>query len=72
MSDSNYQADQSRYLVRRSTLAQQGEEDDLRMTTMEERLGMMWQLALNAWAMKGENVESRLPRHVVRVIRGRR
>jgi hypothetical protein len=33
---------------------------------------MMWQLALDAWAMKGEKVEPRLPRHVVRVIRGRR
>lgn len=61
--------DANRRIVRKSTLAEQGKEDDLRDTTAEERLKMMWQLALNAWAMKGEKVEPRLPRHVVRVIR---
>jgi hypothetical protein len=36
------------------------------------RIEMMWQLALNAWAFKGEpqGAESRLQRHVVRVRRG--
>jgi hypothetical protein len=62
----------NRQIVRKSTLAEQGTEDDLRDTTVEERLEMMWQLALDAWAMKGEKVEPRLPRHVVRVIRGGR
>jgi hypothetical protein len=37
-------------------LAEQGLEDDLRHTTVEERWNMMWQLAVDAWAMKGENV----------------
>jgi len=62
----------NRQIVRKSTLAEQGHEDDLRNTTAEERLKMMWQLALDAWAMKGEKVEPRLPRHVVRIIRGGR
>jgi hypothetical protein len=64
-------ANANRQIVRKSTLAEQGREDDLRHTTAEERLKMMWQLALDAWAMKGEKVEPRLPRHVVRVIRGK-
>jgi hypothetical protein len=35
-----------------------------------ERLEMMWPLALDAWAFKGEPVvESRLPRHLVRIHR---
>jgi hypothetical protein len=62
----------NRQIVRKSSLSEQGKENDLRNTTAEERLNMMWQLAIDAWAMKGEKVESRLPRHVVRVIRGRR
>jgi hypothetical protein len=66
MSDSN------RQIIGKSSLAEQGSEDDLGGTTAEERLKMMWQLALDAWTMKGEKVEPRLPRHVVRVIRGGR
>ena len=54
-------------IMRIRTLAEQGTEGDLLDTTPEERVGMMWQLALDAWAFKGEAVaESRLPRHVVR------
>jgi len=56
--------------VRVSKLSQQGSEPDLRNTTLAERIEMMWQLALDAWAFKGEPVlEPRLPRHVVRLIR---
>ena len=47
-------------------------EDDpyLKGTTAQERLLMMWPLALQAWAFKGEDHrESRLSRHVVRVLR---
>jgi hypothetical protein len=62
-------SDTGRQIVRKSTLREQGKEDDLHHTTAEERLKMMWQLATDAWAMKGEKVEPRLPRHVVRVIR---
>ena len=58
--------------IRVTKLSEQGQEKDLRETTAEERIGMMWQLALDAWAFKGEPVaESRLPRHVVRVVRGK-
>jgi hypothetical protein len=46
------------------------ETDDLKNTTPEERWAMMWQLALNAWAFKGEPVaEPKLQRHIVRVFR---
>jgi len=62
----------ARQVVRKSKLSEQGREDDLLNTTAEERLKMMWQLALDAWAMKGEKVEQRLPRHVVRIVRGGR
>jgi hypothetical protein len=41
--------------------------------TPAERMGMMWQLAVDAWHFMGERVaESRLPRHVVRSQRRRR
>ena len=58
--------------IRVGKLSDQGKEDDLRDLTPEERLGIMWQLAQDAWAMKGEGIaERRLPRHVVRVVRGK-
>jgi hypothetical protein len=63
-------SDSDRQIVRKSTLAEQGEEDDLRNTTVEDRWNMMWQLAIDAWAMKGEDVaEQEFQRHVERVIR---
>ncbi len=47
---------------------------DVAHLTVEQRLEMMWQLALDAWAFMGEtrNAESRLQRHVVRVYRRER
>jgi hypothetical protein len=63
-------SDPNRQIVRKSTLAEQGQEDDLRNTTVEERWNMMWQLAVDAWAMKGENVaEHEFQRHVERLKR---
>jgi hypothetical protein len=57
--------------LRVSKLEEQGQENDLLTSTPAERLAMMWQLALDAWAFKGDPVaEPRLPRHVVRVVRG--
>jgi hypothetical protein len=48
------------------------DEDDLRLS-MEERVALVWPLTLDAWAFEGEPVaESRLPRHIGRVLRGRR
>jgi hypothetical protein len=62
--------DANRQIVRKSTLAEQGKDDNLRGTTIEERWNMMWQLAVNAWAMKGENVaEQEFQRHVERLER---
>ncbi len=59
--------------VRVTKLRDQGSEPDLKNTTPEQRLGMMWQLALDAWAMMGDDcAESRLPRHVGRVVRRQR
>lgn len=51
----------------RKTLLNQ-ESKDLSKTTPQERWAMMWQLALDAWAFKGEPIaEPRLQRHIVRV-----
>ena len=58
--------------IRVSDLRSQDRADiqDLSKTTPAERLQMMWQLTLDAWAFKGEPVaELRLPRHIVRVLR---
>jgi hypothetical protein len=55
--------------IRKTT--DQGKEMNLGNTTAAERLDMMWQLTIDAWVFKGESVaESRLPRHVVRIVRG--
>jgi hypothetical protein len=48
--------DRSSYDIRIRPLSDQGTEADLRGTTAEERIGMMWQLALDAWAFKGKPV----------------
>ncbi len=56
--------------IRIQKLSDQGKDTDLQTTTPAERVEMMWQLAIDAWAFKGDPVaESRLPRHVVRVLR---
>jgi len=58
--------------VRVRPLHDEGVERDYLAMTPEERLSIMWQLTVDSWAFKGEPLdESRLPRHVVRVIRGR-
>lgn len=60
--------DRRDYRVRKSTLAEQDLDADLDGTTAAERIGMMWQLALDAWAFKGRPVaEPGLPRHTWRV-----
>lgn len=64
---------ENRRIVRVTKLRDQGRERDLSDTTPVDRLGMMWQLAVTAWAFKGEPVvSSRLQRQVVRTIRGKR
>lgn len=62
-----------RQKVRISKLQEQEKTNDLRETTPAQRVGMMWQLAIDAWAFKGESVaELRLPRHIIRVLRRER
>ncbi len=52
--------------IRKTSLKE--ETDDLKNTTAAERWAMMWQLALDAWAFKGEPVaEPKLQRHIIRV-----
>jgi hypothetical protein len=60
-------------IVRKRRLHEAGDDDDLRDKSPQELLGMMWQLALNAWAFK-ENIDAapRLQRHVVVLKRRRR
>ena len=54
--------------VRKTSLKEK--TDDLKNTTPAERWAMMWQLALDAWAFKGEPLaEQRLQRNIVRVYR---
>lgn len=56
--------------IRVVKLHEQDRFDELRSTTPAQRLEMMWQLTLDAWAFKGEQLaELRLPRHIVRVLR---
>jgi len=64
---------ESQRKLRITKLREQGREPDLLGTTPEQRLDMMWQLALDTWAFMGDDcAESRLPRHVVRIVRRRR
>lgn len=55
------------------SLHDQDKETGLENTTQAERLLMVWQLTVNAWAFRGEDLaESRLQRHTVRLLkRGR-
>lgn len=56
--------------IRVSTLAEQGNENDLAGTTVDERMAMMWQLAVDAWAMMGVEVRQlEFRRDVGRLIR---
>lgn len=59
--------------IRIVKMSEQDDAGDLRKTTTpEERWAMMWQLAQDAWAFKGETVaEPKLQRHIVRLLRRR-
>lgn len=59
--------------VRRIPLSQEGHDADVLNLSPSDRIGMMWQLALQTWMFKEGLVdEPRLRRDVVRVIRGGR
>ncbi len=66
----SHTADKTRQ-IRVMKLPEQEDAGDLRnITTPEERWAMMWQLALDAWAFKGEPVaEPKLQRHIVRLFK---
>ena len=52
-------------LVRKFLLHDPG-DNDLKGKSSDQLIGMMWQLALDAWAFKENlNAEPRLQRHVV-------
>jgi len=56
--------------ARVTKLGESDAHEDLKETTPAQRLAMMWQLTLDAWAFKGEAIaELRLPRHIVRILR---
>ncbi len=58
--------------VRKSSLHNTDGDGDLKDKSPEQLLGMMWQLALNAWSFKENlNVEPRLQRNVI-VLKRRR
>jgi hypothetical protein len=64
---------ESRLNIEVRRLHEQGEDADFEKTTPSERISMMWQLALDAWAFKEEDfAQSRLPRHTVRLLRRER
>ncbi|MGE5236889.1 MAG: hypothetical protein ACM3O7_11125 [Acidobacteriota bacterium] len=53
MSNRGRTADRQRWPIRRFTLGSQPGDDLSAQTTAEERLEMMWPLALEAWALAG-------------------
>ena len=64
--------DRSRWRSHKGSLSElEGEEQDLSaITAVEERFAIMWQLAQNAWAFRGEPIgEPELSRHTARLIR---
>jgi len=59
-------------LVRKSSIHNADGDVDLKDKSPEQLLGMMWQLALDAWSFKENlNAEPRLQRHVI-VLKRRR
>ncbi|MBA2732220.1 MAG: hypothetical protein H0U54_04940 [Acidobacteria bacterium] len=59
-------------LVRKTSLYDSNGDSDLKDKSPQELLGMMWQLALDAWSFKENlNAEPRLQRQVV-VLKSRR
>lgn len=62
--------DRSHWVVKKSTLSEQGFEDDLAHLSMGERMALVWPLTVQAWAIAGEPVtEQEFQRHVIRVER---
>jgi len=65
-------SDRSHYRVRKGSLLDEPRDDTLEHLSPGERVGMVWQLSVQAWKFKDPTFrESRLRRDVVRVIRRR-
>lgn len=59
-------------VIEKLKLHENRRKDDLKGRTPDELLGMMWQLALDAWSFKESlNAEPRLQRHLVVLKRGK-
>ncbi len=59
-------------VIKKAKLHETQLRDDLQDKSPDELIGMMWQLALNAWSFKENvDVEPRLQRHVVVLKRDR-
>lgn len=59
-------------LIRKRSLHDSDSNVDLKDKSPQQLIGMMWQLALNAWSFKENlNAEPRLQRHVVVLKRGK-
>jgi hypothetical protein len=59
-------------VIKKAKLHETQLRDDLQDKSPDELIGMMWQLALNAWSFKENvDVEPRLQRHVIVLKRGR-
>ena len=59
-------------VIKKAKLHETQLRDDLQDKSPDELIGMMWQLALNAWSFKENvDVQPRLQRHVVVLKRGR-
>lgn len=53
-------------MIKKAKLHKSQQRDDLRDKSPDELIGMMWQLALNAWSFKEPvDVEPGFQRHVV-------
>lgn len=53
-------------LVRKTTLRDSNDSNDLQGKSPQQLIGMMWQLTLNVWSFKEKiDVEPRLQRHIV-------
>jgi len=53
-------------LIRKTPLHDTREDEDLKNKTPQQLIGMMWQLALDAWAFKENlNAEPRVQKHIV-------
>jgi hypothetical protein len=61
-----------RDLIRKTTLDHSDNNGELKDKSPQQLIGMMWQLALNAWSFKENlNAEPRLQRHVIVLTRRR-